>query len=330
MNSYKVYDKISFDEYQNIKQLMKEKYKVYQKESSVDHITDSFEIRKEGEKIHFTYYKKKNLKKNKLVIESNPNNKDFINIIKEIDDIHSSQTEKHNYTLFPLSEDKLDFDYYVGCDESGKGETFGSLYLGCALIKKENLKLIEDIIDKKNIRKLKNNIRKLKNNIQNKYEFLYKEYSAKDIDNNSLTVLLDKGYIQLLSKIIDNKENLMIAIDDYLIGRELKDYLETIKKDNVKVIVENKADENYTACKIASLGARALRVDELEELDNKFSLVDESTGKTIYPSSGSASNSNTEKYLIVFRKQNPSSDFPSFVRNKWGNVKSIDMEYPKQ
>ncbi len=52
----------------------------------------------------------------------------------------------------------------------------------------------------------------------------------------------------------------MIAIDDYGIGSELKDYIKTIEKDDVKVIVKHKADEEYTACKIASLGARDLRV----------------------------------------------------------------------
>jgi ribonuclease HII len=121
----------------------------------------------------------------------------------------------------------------------------------------------------------------------------------------------------------------MVAIDDYGIGSELKDYIKTIEKEDVKVIVKHKADEEYTACKIASLVARALRVKEIDELNKKFVLVEESTSKKIYPNSGSSSNSNTEKYLKVFRKQNPTLDFPSFVRKKWNNVKLIDRTYPK-
>ena len=94
-------------------------------------------------------------------------------------------------------------------------------------------------------------------------------------------MLLDEGYKHLLLKIIDNKKNLLIAIDDYGIGNELKDYIKTIEKDNVKVIVKHKADEEYIACKIASLGARALRVKEIEELDKKFILIEEQTGEKI-------------------------------------------------
>ena len=38
---------------------------------------------------------------------------------------------------------------------------------------------------------------------------------------------------------------------------------------------------------VASLGACDLRIKKWEELDNKFALIDKSTGQTIYPSSGS-------------------------------------------
>lgn len=40
----------------------------------------------------------------------------------------------------------------------------------------------------------------------------------------------------------------MIAIDDYRIVRVKQIYIKTIANDNVKVIIENKAYENYTAC----------------------------------------------------------------------------------
>ena len=83
------------------------------------------------------------------------------------------------------------------------------------------------------------------------------------------------------------------------------------------------------ACKIASLGARALRVKEIEELDKKFILIEEQTGEKIYPSAGSSSNINTKRYLKLFRKQNPTLDFPAFVRTKWNNVKLIDIKYHK-
>lgn len=120
----------------------------------------------------------------------------------------------------------------------------------------------------------------------------------------------------------------MIAIDDYGMGNDLKNYIKTIENDDIKVVMENKADQKYTACTEASLGARALRVIELEELDKKFAL-DKSTGKKIYPGSGSSSNIDTKNYLMLFRKQNRYSDFSLFVRKKWSNVELIDIEHPK-
>ena len=324
MKSNEVFE-VSLDKYPDIKRDITKKFKINSKQSSSDSITDLFEIMTKEGKITFTLYKT-----NKLMIQASLNNQDFIEIVNGISDSLSTIAKKSN-TVSPSEEHKLEFDYYVGCDEAGRGETFGSLFLGCALIKKENLKLIEDTINNKNIRKLnKSNIEIINTNLKSNYDFLSKEYSPKEIDKYSLNILLDKGYKELLSQIIDNNRNLMIAIDDYGIGSELKNYIKIIEREDVKVIVKHKADEEYTACKIASLGARSLRVKEIEKLDKEFFLIEETTGEKIFPSTGSSSNSNTKKYLEIFRKQNPTLEFPSFVRKKWTNVKLIDRIYSKQ
>ena len=219
--SNQTFSAVSFDNYQNIKKFIKEHYIVSLK-LAVNYVTDTFEIETENGKITFTLYKT-----NKLMVQSSPNNKDFINIVKEISDILSVNSEKQqqqqNNIDSQLEKNKLDFDYYIGCDEAGRGETFGSLYLGCALIKKENVKIINDILQNKNIRQLnKKNVKELITQFKGKYDFFSKKYSAKEIDENSLNKLLDSGYESLLSKIIDNKINVMIAIDDYGIGNKLK------------------------------------------------------------------------------------------------------------
>ena len=323
MESNKVFE-VTPNEYQNIKDIIK-KLKIQTKQVKSNSIVESFEIKPKGGKITFTFYKS-----NKLMIQSSTNNQDFVNIVNEISERLSINIKNQNNIVRSLDEHDIEFEYNLGCDEAGKGETFGSLFLGCALIQKENLKSIQDIIKNKNIRELtENNIERMRNKIQNKYIFSYKKYTANEIDEHSLNILLDKGYKYLLSRIIGNKTNLIIAIDDYGIGSELKNYIKTIENNNVKIIVKHKADEEYTACKIASLGARYLRIKEIEEINTKFVLVEESSGKKIYPDAGSPSNINTEKYLKLFRKQNPTLDFPHFVRTKWKNVKQIDNKYPK-
>ena len=311
--------KISSNNYQNIKQDIIKKFEINLKKPSSQSIADVFEVITNEGKITFTFYKT-----NKLMIQSSTNNQDFIKIVNEISGSLSHDQKKQTNLESPSKDHKTEFDYYVGCDEAGKGETFGSLFLGCALIKKEYLESIEDNIKNKNIRNLdKKNIINLKESLNGKYNFLSKEYSANEIDKYSLNVLLDKGYKQLVSKAIENKNNILIAIDDYGIGSELKNYIKTVERDDVKFIVKYKADEEYTACKIASLGARALRMSEIDEIDERFVLIEEITGKKFYPSSGSSSNSNTEKYLKLFKKQNPTLEFPEFVRKRWNNVKSI-------
>ena len=311
--------KISSNNYQNIKQDIIKKFEINLKKPSSQSIADVFEVITNEGKITFTFYKT-----NKLMIQSSTNNQDFIKIVNEISGSLSHDQKKQTNLELPSKDHKTEFDYYVGCDEAGKGETFGSLFLGCALIKKEYLESIEDNIKNKNIRNLdKKNIINLKESLNGKYNFLSKEYSANEIDKYSLNVLLDKGYKQLVSKAIENKNNILIAIDDYGIGSELKNYIKTVERDDVKFIVKYKADEEYTACKIASLGARALRMSEIDEIDERFVLIEEITGKKFYPSSGSSSNSNTEKYLKLFKKQNPTLEFPEFVRKRWNNVKSI-------
>ncbi len=42
--------------------------------------------------------------------------------------------------------------YYIGCDESGAGETFGSMFLGCVIVDADNLKNIQQIFDIQNIK----------------------------------------------------------------------------------------------------------------------------------------------------------------------------------
>src|SRR5215217_3724240 len=86
--SNQTFSAVSLDNYQNIKKFIKEHYIVFQK-LGANYVTDTFEIETEKGKITFTLYKT-----NKLMVQSSPNNKYFINIVKEISDILSVNSEK--------------------------------------------------------------------------------------------------------------------------------------------------------------------------------------------------------------------------------------------
>ena len=126
----------------------------------------------------------------------------------------------------------------------------------------------------------------------------------------------------MLTKAISGKEKLCVIIDDYGIKRGLKLFLDNLQSKGNTIVIEHKADEKYAACQAASVVARKERFEELKSIDKEFGVQDKS-GKTIYPGSGNAGNSQTEQYLEAFMKLYPSENLPPFVRRKWSNVKKL-------
>ena len=106
-------------------------------------LAESFDILFESIKVH--YYTK-----GKLLFQSSPTNKTYANLIPEIDRKFSLNS------LDGIEQESIDvpsdLKYFVGCDESGTGETFGSIFLGCVVVDAGNLKNIQRIFDNPNIK----------------------------------------------------------------------------------------------------------------------------------------------------------------------------------
>ncbi|MDH3488903.1 MAG: hypothetical protein OEL56_00485 [Nitrosopumilus sp.] len=314
MNSYHTFKNISPSVYQEIKDFIKLKYKIKVLEKTSPGLKESFDILSESIKVH--YYTKE-----KLLFQSSPTNKTYTKLIFDIDKKFSLNTLdeiEQKITTIPS-----DVKFFVGCDEAGAGETFGSMFLGCVIIDVKNLKNIEQIFDTQNIKELNESEILEKYNKIKEYCKIFKiKCEASEIDENSKNMLLDQKYEELLSEAISEKEKLCVIIDDYGIKRDLKLFLENLESRGNTVIVENKADEKYLACQAASVVARKERFEEIQNLNKKFNVQNES-GKIIYPGSGNAANSQTAEYLETFMRLYPSKDLPPFVRRKWNNVKKI-------
>ena len=223
-----------------------------------------------------------------------------------------------------------DIEYFVGCDEAGTGETFGSTFLGCVLVDAENLKNIQQIFDIKNIKELSEyEIIDKFNKIKKYCKIFIKKCEASEIDETSKNTLLDQKYSELLSGTISGKEKLCVIIDDYGIKRKLKLFLERLRSNGNTVLLENKADEKYAVCQAASVVARKERLEDVRNF-NKNSGVQDESGKTVYPGTGNASNPQTKEYLEAFMKRYPSKELPSFVRRKWSNVKKLLQQKSNQ
>ncbi len=122
--------------------------------------------------------------------------------------------------------------YVVGCDESSAGETFGSMFRGCAAIGVENLKNIEKISDNPNIREQE------EFEIQDKYEQIKKvckvshtKCGATEIDRAGKNTPLDQKYGELIAGVTSGKKDECMIIDDYGIKRGPKSFLDRLQSD---------------------------------------------------------------------------------------------------
>jgi len=310
--------------FEDIKKELKSRFRITDKQIQKG-TTDAFEINTTEGRINFTYYTN-----GKLMIQSSPTNTVYAKIVTDISESLSLEPAQR-IEIQPKEESEIISEYYIGCDESGVGETFGSMFLGCAIIHKNELDSIRNIVKGKNMRELsKQEVTQMLNAVNGKYNSSLKIYSASDVDSNSKNILLDRGYIDLISKTIDGKSSCSVIIDDYGIRPEMMIFVEELKKRDIEVIVKTKADEEYAAVKIASLVARNARFSEIEQINAEYVMVDKEKQDVILPDSGSASNPNTERYLIEYRRRNPYAEFPPFVRKKWNNVVNLERKYPRQ
>ncbi len=282
---------------------------------------EAFEIDTNEGKINFTLYNNRT-----LMVQASPTNTIYASLVDDVSKFVSKEPTKKTVQTFLKEESDLICDYYVGCDEAGAGESFGSMFLGCVIISKKNLERIQAFLKGKNIRELKKyEILQIHNKISGLFASKIKIYQASEIDEGSKNTLLDRGYIEIITKIIEGKSKLSVVIDDYGVKRELKEFCNSLKMKGAEVIIIHKADEQYTACKAASLIARKARIEEIDQNNEKYSFVNEADEKII-PGAGSASNENTKRYLMEFKKKFSNKEYPPFVRRKWKNVKDADKD----
>lgn len=315
---------INEDKYNKVTDYLSKIYNLKAIDPKATNIRSIFEIYTPKGKILFTYYKNGNMfiQGNRTIYYS-----DIERYLKE--ELFLIQTERINLSI--QTEEQNAHHFYIGCDESGAGESFGSLFLGCSLIKSENIKQINNLLGKKKISRLNFiQLRELTNSLKNYFEYTLYEYTASEIDAKSKIDLLDQGYIELISKTITKTTRPLIVIDNYGIGKNLSEYIKAEEKNGIKFEVKYRADESSVACKIASVVARSARLGNIESINNKYFLLDPKTGNKILPGSGSPSNVITLEYLKSYRNQHPYSELPSFVRRKWGNIQSFMDQYPIQ
>ena len=314
MKSYMVFYNVDENIYNEILKILFEYKSIHEQKNKG--IKDRFEILTDFGSIFITYYTS-----NKLLIQSRSTNIVFTKLINEINRIVSTNIKKVEKDEKFLDE----YKYYIGCDESGVGEAFGSMFLGCVAIEQINLLKLKSILGEKNVRTLnRNQILEILNLIQHTYDYRIKSYSAVEIDKYNKIAILDNGYMELISTILDKKSNCVIILDDYGIGSKFSKFIKSLRDKGLSIIVQSKADEMYISCKIASLIARYHRFQEIQQINSLYALVDPITHEKVFPHSGAANDPNTKRYLSLYKILNPNKEFPYFVRRKWKNIKKFN------
>lgn len=315
-----VYIDIEEGNYQNLKSFLGKKIGI-PKQETVQYCIEALKFSNSNGSLAIRYYKTK-----KLTVQGDL--RDIDNIVKEIEE-QLGIVPENSKRNFP--EQSINKDFFLGFDESGKGETFGSLFLGGVKIEKKDLEYLKGMFGSKNVKRMdKIQIENLFNAIKNKFSYEIIQMSPKEIDSLQINILLDRGYIELIKKLNKESRREALFLDDYGVGYELKSKFNDLEREGSFISVSQGADEEYLASSLASLISRRARLIELENLSKEHVIIDPQTGEKVLFNNGSPANPETEKYLMTYRKLYPFSDFPPFVRTKWGNVREIETRFPKQ
>jgi len=193
LKPFHTFRNISPSVYEEIKKFVKLRYEIQVSAKTSPGLEEQFDILNESIKVHYT--------KEKLLFQSSPTNKTYVKLVSDIDNKFSlnslDKIEQNPLTILS------DMKYFVGCDESGAGETFGSIFLGCVVVDIENLKNVQQIFDNPNIKELEEHeildkydkIKKYCEIFENKCEVL-------EIDETNKNTLLDQKYEELIGNAI--------------------------------------------------------------------------------------------------------------------------------
>jgi ribonuclease HII len=317
------------NEYIKFKEEIENNFLVNKVEFKESFIKDRFQADTPEGKITFIRYANE-----KLMIQSSPDSKSLKFVLEKANQ-YFKQISKQEAVEENVDLTKIDKDYFIGLDESGAGETFGSLFLGIAIITRENLVKAQEEIKPKDVKTISiNGVLGLNIKSRNFFARKLKRIKAFEIDSSNKIELLDSGYIELMRDVEREHEGVLanscIILDNYGIGPKLTNFFEELKKQGSMVILSHKADSTYLPPMAASIIARKARNTEIEKIAIDNSLIDSETKEIVSFTAGSPSNPLTDKWLITYRKIHPFSEFPNFVRLKWKNVKEINEKFPKK
>lgn len=200
----------------------------------------------------------------------------------------------------------------IGIDEAGKGPVLGSMFIAFSIINLESLKDLNsysDMLSSKGVKDSKKLTPIKRNQIYQELKSLmdikYVQLTPALIDtNNSKGGKLNELEVQGIIQILEEEKPQLIIIDA-LTSRPDK-FGEDISKRlsfDCKIISENKADDKYPIVGAASIAAKELREQELEQIKQNIKL-DCGSGYPADPKTKDflVQNWDNKEFEFIFRK----------------------------
>jgi ribonuclease HII len=196
----------------------------------------------------------------------------------------------------------------LGIDEAGRGALCGPMVIAGAVMKEKDQKKLKElgVTDSKLLSPSKRE--RIRKSLEGLVKYAVFEVQPKEIDENNLNHL----ELDYFAKIIKKFEVDKIFVDAMEKNTE-KVKINILKRVGKKVnlIAENKADSKYLIVGAASIIAKTLRDQRIEELKQKYGDF----------GSGYPSDSKTVKFVKEWIRKN--RFIPVFVRKKWSTLDGL-------
>jgi len=234
------------------------------------------------------------------------------------------QTQKQISEMLGQTVERPKREILIGLDEVGAGEVLGHSVLAGVRIPSSELETVNDLLGAADTKKKKSakywdDLYVELDSLKSKgVTWLIEKIPPWHVDKYNKNKIMDIVYQRIITHLIQGVplDNCRIVIDDYGVGRNLSDYLESLHKDDCEVKQETKADDKYDECKLASVVAKRERTQVMEAIDRRFSLQGFPVG------SGNAGDPKTVAWLKEYWRQ--FREWPWFVKQSFATVKEID------
>jgi ribonuclease HII len=212
----------------------------------------------------------------------------------------------------------------IGLDETGKGEVLGHSALAAVVIQSQTLKSIDSVISSVDTKTRKefgfwdSLIEELDAFRGRGLDFDVETVPPWDVDRYNINKILDVVYQRLLSRALRgvDPQIVRVTIDDYGVGRNLDEYLESLQAAGAEVRVETKADTRYVEVRAASVVAKWRRELAMKRIAERFSLPGTPVG------SGNAGDPDTKAWLAAWKATG--KPWPWFVKISYRTIRELD------